>query len=131
MLYREIRSLKPGESMPIIVKRDQRSYKSYFRMPKNLNTKTAVLSFSRKNNSGRIEAECKGNTVTVLTRGVKVFSILLSLDQFDLKKPVKIIVNGVKKISRIIRPDKGTLLKYAAIDLDRTMLFAAEIEIKL
>ena len=71
------------------------------------------------------------NTVTAVTRGVKEFTLLLSPDQFDFGKPLKVVVNGRTAFDGKIEKNVRTLLKYAASDNDRTMLFGAELRVKL
>jgi hypothetical protein len=69
--------------------------------------------------------------VEAVTRGVKAFTLLLSPDQFDFSKPLKVIANGRTVFEGKIEKDLKTLLKYAAADNDRTMLFGAELHITL
>jgi len=72
-----------------------------------------------------------GNTVTATTRGVAAFTLLLSPDHFDFGKPVKVVANGRTVFNGKVEKSVGTLLKYAAADNDRTMLFGAEAHIRL
>ena len=65
------------------------------------------------------------------TRGVAAFTLLLSPDQFDFAKPVKVIADGRTVFEGRVQKDVRTLLKWAAVDHDRTMLFAAEIHVDL
>ena len=44
--------------------------------------------------SGRVDLVRAGNVVTATTRGVAAFTLLLSPDQFDFGKPVKVVANG-------------------------------------
>ena len=44
--------------------------------------------------SGRVDLTRTGNVVTASTRGVTAFTLLLSPDQFDFAKPVKVVANG-------------------------------------
>ena len=57
------------------------------------------------------------------------FTLLLSPDQFDLNRVVTVVVNGRTVFDGIVPRDIRTLLKWAARDNDRTMLFAAELPI--
>ena len=57
--------------------------------------------------------------------------MLLSPDQFDFSKAVKVVANGRTVFEGKVETNVRTLLKYAASDNDRTMLFAAELHIKL
>jgi hypothetical protein len=66
----------------------------------------------------------------VKSRGVAAFTLLLSPDQFDLNRAVTVTVNGRTLFDGIVQKDIGTLLKWAARDNDRTMLFAAELRIE-
>ena len=87
--------------------------------------------FDRGVPSGRLDATRDGNTVTINTRGVTSFTLLLSPDQFDLGRPVTLVVNGFTSSSKVPANDLRTLMKWAARDNDRTMLFAAELKITL
>jgi len=80
--------------------------------------------------SGRVDLVRAGNTVTATTRGVKEFTLLLSPDQFDLTKNVKVVVNGRTAFDAMVEKSVATLMNWAARDNDRTMLFAAEIRIR-
>ena len=87
--------------------------------------------FARGGTSGRVDLTRDGNTVTAVTRGVAAFTLLVSPDQFDFAKPVKVVANGRTVFNGRVQKTLATLLKYAAADNDRTMLFGAEIHIKL
>jgi len=87
--------------------------------------------FDRSAPSGRMDLVRDGNTVTATTRGVGAFTLLLSPDQFDFSKPVKVVANGKTVFDGRVKKDLKTLLKYATTDNDRTMLFGAEIRIDL
>jgi poly(3-hydroxybutyrate) depolymerase len=87
--------------------------------------------FSRAGPAGRVDLTRAGNTVTAMTRGVAAFTLLLSPDQFDFAKPVKVVANGRTVFDGKVEKQLRTLLKFAAIDNDRTMLFGAELHIDL
>ncbi len=87
--------------------------------------------FGRGGSSGRVDLVRGGNTVTAATRGVAAFTLLLSPDQFDFSKPVKLVANGRTVFNGKLEKSLATLMKYAAVDNDRTMLFGAELRIKL
>ena len=80
--------------------------------------------------SGRVDLARSGNTVTATTRGVKEFTLLLSPDQFDFDKSVRVVVNGRVVFDGRVEKSVATLQKWAARDNDRAMLFAAELRIK-
>jgi len=87
--------------------------------------------FEHHQRSGRVDLTRTGNTVNALTRGVAEFTLLVSPDAFDLSQPIKVVANGNTAFEGKVKPSVATLMKWAARDNDRTMLYAAEIEIKL
>jgi dienelactone hydrolase len=91
----------------------------------------ADLMFPPNQRSGRVDLVRTGNTVDVRTRGVDAFRLLLSPDQFDLTKPVTVTVNGRTLVERVVEKDVATLLKWAATDNDRTMLFGTEVRVEV
>jgi hypothetical protein len=78
-----------------------------------------------------VEVERQGNSIGVRTRGVKRLTLLLSPDRFDFSRPITVIANGSMAFDGMLTPSAGVLMKWAARDNDRTMLFAQEIEIRL
>lgn len=90
-----------------------------------------VPFFTHSRPSGRVDLVREGNVVTATTRRVSQFTLLISPDQFDLSKPIKVVVDGKAAFEGIVQPDLKTLLKWAAKDNDRTMLFAAELPVKV
>ena len=70
-----------------------------------------------------------GNVVEASTRGVKAFTLLLSPSKFDFRHPVRVAANGRTVFEGLVQPSVATLLKWAARDNDRTMLFGAELNI--
>jgi len=92
---------------------------------------TAVPLFEHRQRSGRVDLTRNGNTVEALTRGVTEFTLLVSPDAFNLSQPIKVVANGNTVFDGKVTPSVATLLKWAARDNDRTMLYAAEIDIKL
>ena len=87
--------------------------------------------FARAAPAGRIDLVRSDNTVTATTRGVAAFTLLLSPDQFDFARPVKVVANGRTVFDGKVEKQLRTLLKFAAVDNDRTMLFGAELHIDL
>jgi hypothetical protein len=88
-------------------------------------------SLFREKRSGRVDLVRSGNTVQAMTRGVTAFTLLLSTAKFDFSQPVRIVANGREVFNARVEPDVKTLLKWAARDNDRTMLYAAELSVKL
>jgi len=69
--------------------------------------------------------------VRAVTRGVAAFTLLLSPDQFDFSKPITVIANGRTVFNGRVQKDLRALMKWAAADNDRTMLFGAELHVDL
>jgi hypothetical protein len=87
------------------------------------------LLFARSRAHGRVDLVRHGNDVEASTSGVRRFILLLSTDQFDFSQPVRVQINGQPAFDERVTPSMGTLLKWAARDNDRTMLFAGEISL--
>ena len=87
--------------------------------------------FSRSHPSGRVDLTRTGNRVDVKCSGVAAFTLLLSPDQFDLSRSVTVVINGHTAVDQVVKKDLRTLLTWAARDNDRTMLFAAAVNINL
>jgi hypothetical protein len=87
--------------------------------------------FSKRFASGRVDVIRSGNTFRATTRGVVRFTLLLSPDVVDFDEIVTVIVNGQTAFRGKVNPDLATLLKWAAWDNDRTMLYGAEVQIRL
>jgi hypothetical protein len=85
--------------------------------------------FDKMQPSARVDLTRVGNTVKATTRGVAEFTLLLSPDIFDFSQPIRVEVNGRSAIDRKITRSLETLLRWAARDNDRTMLFAAELHV--
>jgi hypothetical protein len=91
---------------------------------------TASL-FPRPRPYGRVDLVREGNTVRAATRGVAAFTLLLSPDVFDFSKPIVVIADGKEAFNGLVKKDVATLLRWAARDNDRTMLFGAELAISV
>jgi hypothetical protein len=87
--------------------------------------------FPRTEQSGRVDLVRAGNRVDASTRGVRAFTLLLSPDEFNIDAPIKIMTNGHVAFEGKVEKSLSTLLKWAARDNDRTMLFAAEIRVRV
>jgi len=90
-----------------------------------------VAIFPRGKPSGRVDLARHGNVIEASTHGVKIFTLLLSPSKFDFKRPVRVAANGRTVFEGLVEPSVATLLKWAARDNYRTMLFGAELNIDL
>jgi len=87
--------------------------------------------FGRSRPSGRIDAHRAGNAIELRTRGVAELTLLLSPDVFDFSQPVRVTANGRTVADGVQQPSLATLMKWAARDNDRTMLFGGEIHVSI
>jgi hypothetical protein len=81
--------------------------------------------------TGRVDLVRDGNIVRATTRGVERFTVLLSPDAFDFSKPLTVIADGRTVFNGRVSASVATLMKWAARDNDRTMLFGAELQVTL
>jgi hypothetical protein len=91
----------------------------------------ATPIFPRAKPSGRVDLVRRGNVVEASTAGVRAFTLLLSPSIFDFRKPITVVANGRTAFEGIVHPSVATMLKWAARDNDRTMVFGAELKIEL
>jgi acetyl esterase/lipase len=89
----------------------------------------ARAMFRRPRTSGRVDLVRDGNVVDARTHGVAAFTLLLSPDVFDFEQPVKVVVNGHPVFDGRVERSVQALVKWAARDNDRTMLFGAELRV--
>ena len=82
-----------------------------------------------RSHTGMIELARTDNTIAVQNLGVARYSLLLSPDQFDFSRPIRVIENGVEIFQATLRPSKRVLLRYAVRDFDASRLYGAELEI--
>ena len=87
--------------------------------------------FDRDKPSGRVDAVRHGNDFDVRTRGVQTFTLLISPDVVDVGRPIRVTVNGKPVHDTVVKKDVATLVKWAARDQDRTMLYGAELHINV
>ena len=87
--------------------------------------------FRHRRASGRVDLARAGNTVRARTRGVGAFTLLAAPAEFDLEQPIQVVVNDREVFKGPIKKDVRTLLRLAARDEDRAMLFAAEVRIEV
>jgi predicted esterase len=85
--------------------------------------------FRRDQPSGRVDVVRTGNRFEARSRGVTRFTLLLSPDAVDFGAPVRVTVNGRTAFEGPVAPSLEVLLKWAARDNDRTMLYGAELPI--
>ena len=94
-------------------------------------TGQGLEAFPHRQTSGRIELARSGNLIRAVTEGVRGFKLLLSPQEIDFSAPLTVAVNGRVVWQGRLEKDLRTLLEWAARDNDRSLLFAAELEIDL
>jgi dienelactone hydrolase len=87
--------------------------------------------FGHSKRSGRVDIRRKDNTFDAIVRDVASFTLLLSPDAIDFNRPVVVTVNGKQAFSGKVKKDHTTLMRWAARDNDRTVLYGAELKIKV
>jgi hypothetical protein len=90
-----------------------------------------VQLFRRAAATGRVDVLKTGNAIAVTSRGVSTMTLLLSPDAFDFTKPIVVTADGRTVFKGMVTKSVATLMKWAARDHDRTMLFGAELQVKI
>jgi hypothetical protein len=117
-----------GTALTLTIDRSGRSMElSGVYQPRRLPRLTTL--FPRRGGGGRVDLTRDGNLVRAVTRGVERFTLLLSPDVFDFSRPVTVVANGRTVFDARVEKSLETLVKWGAIDQDRTMLFAAELSV--
>ena len=120
-----------GDRVRIVVERDgDRMVLEGVYAPEEIDIPPASI-FPRRKPSGRVDLVRRGNIVEASTQGVRAFTLLLSPSIFDFRRPIRVIANGRTVHDGIVEPDIVTLLKWAARDNDRAMVFGAALQIEL
>ncbi len=120
----------PGTPLALVVSRGGAEIELTGTYQPTIVPRTASL-FPRRGPSGRVDAVREGNTIRATTRGVSAFTVLLSPDAFDFSAPLTIVVNDRILFEGRIEPSLRTLMRWAARDNDRTMLYGAQITVRV
>lgn len=123
--------IKPGSEVEMLVARKELPVELKGVYAPKLMTPAPTELFPRSVPSGRVDLVRSGNTIEATTNGVTAFTLLLSPDQFDFTQPVKVVANGRVVFEGRVEKTLATLMKWAAADNDRSMLFGAEIRVDL
>lgn len=78
-----------------------------------------------------VKVSRSGNQFDVMADGAGEFTLLLSPAEVDFDKPIRVVVNGKPLFDDVVAMSASTLFKWARGDLDRTMLFLAELTIEV
>lgn len=120
-----------GAALRLVVDRDgKRTPLEGIFQPAEVDVPPAAM-FPRRSASGRVDLVRRGNVVEASTEGVRAFTLLLSPSIFDFRRPIRVVANGQTVFDGPVEPSVATMLKWAARDNDRTMVFGAELNIDL
>ncbi|MGE0552694.1 MAG: hypothetical protein AB7R55_04635 [Gemmatimonadales bacterium] len=81
--------------------------------------------------TGRVRLERAGNRIALTSYNVAALTLLLAPDRLAFDRPLELVVNGHPAVRVPLEPSVRTLLTWAARDVDRTMLFGAELEVRI
>jgi dienelactone hydrolase len=126
-----LRGFPPGRPILLAVARGSQSIRLTGRYAPTVIAGEAEAMFPPALASGRVDLARSGNRVEAKTAGVGALTLLLSPDQFDLDRPVMVVVNGRTVFDGTVPKNLRTLLAWAGRDNDRTLLFAAELPIEV
>ena len=129
-LKQALMEFTPGQRIPMGVQRDGDHVELVFVYPVDAVPQQRE-AFPLTQPSGRVEIDQQRNLVTVQTRGVRRFTLLLSPEQFDFTQPITVVTNDVTVFEEMVEPEIVTLLRWVAIDQDRTAMYGAELEIEV
>ncbi len=118
----------PGQQIPLVVQRGAERIAMTLEYPAEAAPRGRP-AFPRTRVPGRVELDQRGNTVTAYTRGVRRFTLLISPEQFDFTQPIAVAVNDVTVFDGMVEPDIAVLLRWVAVDQDRTAMYGAELDI--
>lgn len=85
--------------------------------------------YPRLKPTGLIRVHAEGNRVEVQVRGVARYSLFLNSQQFDFTKPLQVTTNGTQSFKAVPATDVGFMLRQAAADDDRTMVYRGIVQI--
>jgi hypothetical protein len=78
-----------------------------------------------------LQVNREGNQITVAAEAISAFTLLLNPEELDFDRPITVIVNGTRQYEEIVTQNMSTLLDWARRDLDRSLLFTAELNLKI
>lgn len=96
----------------------------------NRNHWLIIDQFSQAGRPGMVRVARDGNILNVSTVNVELFTLLLSPEEIDFSRPVAIYLNDSLVRSERLDQDPRTLLKWAGNDLDKSMLFTVELQLR-
>ena len=126
-----VQAPRDGPGLPLTVRRDGASLVFTLMPPDAVEAPPGREAFPHPESSGRVQLVRNGNDISVVTRGVRRYTLLLSPEQFDFTQPFRVTTNDVLSFDGMVEPSTETLLRWAARDRDRAMLFGAALPIEV
>ena len=130
-LREAVQAPRDGPGLDVEVEREGERLAFVLTPPDDVPAGPARTAFPRPEPTGRVQLARNGNEILVATRGVRRYTLLLSPEQFDFLQPIRVTTNDVLSFEGVVEPDPAVLLRWAARDRDRTMLFGAELDIEV
>ena len=130
-LREAVQAPRDGPGLDVEVEREGERLAFVLTPPDDVPAGPARIAFPRPDPAGRVQLARNGNEILVATRGVRRYTLLLSPEQFDFLQPIRVTTNDVLSFEGVVEPDPAVLLRWAARDRDRTMLFGAELDIEV
>ena len=126
-----VQAPRDGPGLPLRIQREGESLSFTLTPQDTVEAPPGREAFPHPEPSGRVQLVRNGNEISVVTRGVGRYTLLLSPEQFDFAQPVRVTTNEVLSFEGMVEPSARTLLRWAARDRDRAMLFGAELQIEV
>ena len=130
-LREAVQAPRDGPGLDVEVEREGERLAFVLTPPDDVPAGPARTAFPRPDPTGRVQLTRNGNEILVATRGVRRYTLLLSPEQFDFLQPIRVTTNDVLSFEGVVEPDPAVLLRWAARDRDRTMLFGAELDVEV
>ena len=130
-LREAVQAPRDGPGLDVEVEREGERLAFVLTPPDDVPAGPARTAFPRPDPTGRVQLARNGNEILVATRGVRRYTLLLSPEQFDFLQPIRVTTNDVLSFEGVVEPDPAVLLRWAARDRDRTMLFGAELDVEV
>ena len=130
-LREAVQAPRDGPGLDVEVEREGERLAFVLTPPDDVPAGPARTAFPRPDPAGRVQLARNGNEILVATRGVRRYTLLLSPEQFDFLQPIRVTTNDVLSFEGVVEPDPTVLLRWAARDRDRTMLFGAELDVEV
>ena len=97
----------------------------------NRNHWLLIDELDKEGEPGRVIVRREGNQIRVNAYYVNAFTLLLNPEEIDFSLPVTVIINDDVVHDGLVIESADTLLKWAARDRDRSMLFTAELTLRV